>query len=139
MSTTPTPSIAASIGHGREAPPMPRVEAPAHRIRNDAEAIAVARRLAEQFAEESAVRDREGRLPYQEIDVFSQSGLWGISVPKNLWRRRGVLRYPSGSHRHYFRRRFQSWSDPTKSLCHGRSYSVKREGGSAAIFFSSAC
>ena len=82
MSTTPTPSIAASIGHGREAPPMPRVEAPAHRIRNDAEAIDVARRLAEQFAEESAVRDREGRLPYQEIDVFSQSGLWGISVPQ---------------------------------------------------------
>ena len=61
---------------------MPRVEAPAHRIRNDAEAIDVARRLAEQFAEESAVRDREGRLPYQKIDVFSQSGLWGISVPQ---------------------------------------------------------
>ena len=82
MSATPAPSIAASIGHGREAPPMPRVEAPAHRIRDDAEAIAVARRLAEQFVEESAVRDREDRLPYQEIDEFSQSGLWGISVPQ---------------------------------------------------------
>ena len=43
MSTTPMPSIAAPIGHGREAPPLPRVEAPVHRIRDDAEAIDVAR------------------------------------------------------------------------------------------------
>jgi alkylation response protein AidB-like acyl-CoA dehydrogenase len=31
---------------------------------------------------DSALRDRERRLPLPELDVFSRSGLWGISVPK---------------------------------------------------------
>src|SRR6202044_4236273 len=29
-----------------------------------------------------AKRDRERQLPYQEIDAFSRSGLWGITVPR---------------------------------------------------------
>jgi SfnB family sulfur acquisition oxidoreductase len=55
---------------------------PAHIIRTDEEAIAIAHRLAERFAQEAAVRDRERRLPFTELEEFSHSGLWGISVPK---------------------------------------------------------
>jgi len=54
----------------------------AYRIGSDAEALAVARELAEEFAIEAAERDRERRLPAAEIDRFSDSGLWGITVPK---------------------------------------------------------
>ena len=52
------------------------------RIRSDAHAIQIAQWLAESFAEESAERDRERQLPYQEIDAFSRSGIWGITVPR---------------------------------------------------------
>ncbi|WP_437880999.1 SfnB family sulfur acquisition oxidoreductase [Pseudomonas sp. LRF_L74] len=55
---------------------------PAHIIGSDAEAIEVARQLAEEFAKEAALRDRERRLPWAELDRFSQSGLWAITVPK---------------------------------------------------------
>ncbi len=60
----------------------PRPTEPAHIIRSDAEAIAVARRLSNEFHKESALRDREGLLPLAELDAYSQSGLWGITVPK---------------------------------------------------------
>lgn len=62
--------------------PRPRPQTPAHVIRDDEEAIAVARRLAADFASGAALRDREGLLPIAEIDAYSQSGLWGINVPK---------------------------------------------------------
>jgi SfnB family sulfur acquisition oxidoreductase len=51
-------------------------------IKSDAEAIAVAERLAATFAAGAAERDRDRRLPHAELDQFSQSGLWGITVPK---------------------------------------------------------
>ncbi|MDX7950327.1 SfnB family sulfur acquisition oxidoreductase [Lichenihabitans sp. Uapishka_5] len=54
----------------------------AHRITSDAEAIAVARDLAAVFATGAADRDRERRLPVAELERFSASGLWGITVPK---------------------------------------------------------
>lgn len=54
----------------------------AHRIRSDAEAIDIARTLAADFAREAAQRDRDRRLPVAEIDRFSGSGLWAITVPK---------------------------------------------------------
>ena len=31
---------------------------------------------------DSALRDRERRLPHDELELFSHTGLWGISVPK---------------------------------------------------------
>ena len=55
---------------------------PAHRIQSDAEAIQIARSLAAGFAREASQRDRERRLPVDELNAFSQSGLWGITVPK---------------------------------------------------------
>ena len=51
-------------------------------IRNDAEALNVARELAAYFKRESVVRDRERRLPHDELELFSHTGLWGITVPK---------------------------------------------------------
>jgi SfnB family sulfur acquisition oxidoreductase len=55
---------------------------PAAVIGDDAQALEIATALAAQFQRESILRDRERRLPLAELDVFSQSGLWGISVPK---------------------------------------------------------
>ena len=54
----------------------------AHRIASDGEAIAVAKTLAAEFAVGAAERDRDRRLPASELDRFSGSGLWGITVPK---------------------------------------------------------
>lgn len=51
-------------------------------IASDAEAIEVAKTLAKEFAIEAAERDRERRLPAAELDRFSKSGLWGITIPK---------------------------------------------------------
>jgi len=53
-----------------------------HIIHSDAEAVDIAHKLATDFAAESALRDREQRLPAAELDRFSSSGLWGITVPK---------------------------------------------------------
>ncbi|MBC8824295.1 acyl-CoA dehydrogenase family protein, partial [Escherichia coli] len=38
--------------------------------------------LAQRLSEGAAERDRTRRLPRDEIDWFSQSGLWAITVPK---------------------------------------------------------
>jgi len=62
--------------------PRPRPARPAHVISSDAEAIEIAHSLADEFATDAALRDREGILPLAELDRFSQSGLWGINVPK---------------------------------------------------------
>src|ERR1700730_6112382 len=56
--------------------------AEAHRIKSKQEALEAARRIAEQIRPESAARDKERRLPFEEIEWFTQSGLWGITVPK---------------------------------------------------------
>jgi SfnB family sulfur acquisition oxidoreductase len=53
-------------------------------IRDDAQALDTARALAETFKQQSALRDRERRLPHIELEQFSRSGLWGISVPKTF-------------------------------------------------------
>ena len=54
----------------------------AHVIASDAEAIAVAERLAQDFAPGASRRDRDRALPWDELDAFSASGLWGITVPR---------------------------------------------------------
>ncbi|MBF8748182.1 SfnB family sulfur acquisition oxidoreductase [Pseudomonas monteilii] len=51
-------------------------------ISSDAQALAIAEQIAQQLRRESALRDRERRLPHAELELFSRSGLWGISVPK---------------------------------------------------------
>jgi hypothetical protein len=49
--------------------PRPRPETPAHVVKSDAEAIEIAHRLADKFAEGAALRDREGLLPLAELGV----------------------------------------------------------------------
>ena len=56
--------------------------AEAQRIKSDEQALEAARQFAEQIRLESATRDKERRLPFEEIEWFSQTGLWGITVPK---------------------------------------------------------
>ena len=56
----------------------------AYRIRSEAEAIEIARNLAADFAKDAALRDRERILPAKELDAFSGSGLWAITVPKSF-------------------------------------------------------
>lgn len=51
-------------------------------IQSDEEAIEVAKQLAQLFAQDAAARDYERRLPLQEIQQYSASGLWGITIPK---------------------------------------------------------
>ncbi|AGB75110.1 MULTISPECIES: SfnB family sulfur acquisition oxidoreductase [Rhizobium] len=65
-------------------PPVARPTEPAHIIKSDAEAIAVAKKLAAEFIKDSAKRDRERIWPAAELDAFSQSGLWSINVPKKF-------------------------------------------------------
>ncbi len=56
--------------------------APAHVIRDEAEALALARSLAEEFRAGASERDRGAVRPLAELDAFSQSGLWSINVPR---------------------------------------------------------
>ncbi len=65
-------------------PALARPVEPAHVIRDDAEALSVARELASQFAAGAAERDRLRKWPVEELDAFSQSGLWSINVPKKF-------------------------------------------------------
>ncbi|UXL38810.1 SfnB family sulfur acquisition oxidoreductase [Pseudomonas fragi] len=51
-------------------------------IHSDAEALRVARELAAHFKRDSVLRDSERRLPFDELELFSHTGLWGITVPK---------------------------------------------------------
>ncbi|MFJ4344705.1 SfnB family sulfur acquisition oxidoreductase [Pseudomonas sp. NPDC089401] len=51
-------------------------------ITSDTQALDVATHLAQQLHRDSALRDRERRLPHAELELFSRSGLWAISVPK---------------------------------------------------------
>ncbi|MHB2209496.1 SfnB family sulfur acquisition oxidoreductase [Methylobacterium sp. CM6257] len=64
------------------APGPTRPPSPAHVIRDDAEALAVARRLAAEFRTGASQRDRDAVRPLAELDAFSQSGLWSINVPR---------------------------------------------------------
>lgn len=54
----------------------------AHVIGNDAEAIAIAHRVAALLREGAAERDRSRQVPADVVDAFSNSGLWGITVPR---------------------------------------------------------
>ncbi|WP_312157590.1 SfnB family sulfur acquisition oxidoreductase [Acinetobacter variabilis] len=54
----------------------------AHIIKSDEEALEIAHNLAEQFKINSVQRDAERILPFEEIEAYSQSGLWAITVPK---------------------------------------------------------
>ena len=54
----------------------------AHRISDEAEALAVAAELAAQFAEEAAGRDAGRQLPYEQVGALAASGLLALGVPR---------------------------------------------------------
>ncbi|REF38061.1 SfnB family sulfur acquisition oxidoreductase [Thermasporomyces composti] len=54
---------------------------PAHVIKDDAEALEVARQLSAEFAADASRRDAERLLPHAEVDRLSASGLLAITVP----------------------------------------------------------
>ena len=53
-------------------------------ITSDDQAIEVATALATEFAAGSAERDRDRILPWRELERFSETGLWGITVPREF-------------------------------------------------------
>jgi SfnB family sulfur acquisition oxidoreductase len=55
----------------------------AHLIRDDAEALSVAEKLAAGLATGAAERDAQRILPAAELDALSTSGLLGITVPRD--------------------------------------------------------
>lgn len=57
-------------------------EVPARVIVDDAQALQVASELAKLFNAQAGERDRHRRLPVDEVQAYSQSGLWGITIPK---------------------------------------------------------
>ncbi|MDR6678120.1 SfnB family sulfur acquisition oxidoreductase [Pseudomonas oryzihabitans] len=54
----------------------------AHVIRDDSEALAVAHRVAARLRDGAAERDRQRQVPAEVVTAFSDSGLWGITVPR---------------------------------------------------------
>ncbi|MBB4006901.1 acyl-CoA dehydrogenase family protein [Allorhizobium taibaishanense] len=66
-----------------ETPPRPRPPKPVHRIRDDREAIETAHALAETVKAGASERDRERRLPWEEIEAYTASGLGAITIPRS--------------------------------------------------------
>lgn len=58
-----------------------RPQTPAARLETTHQILALTQRLAEAFSLESALRDRERRLPDTELHTLFSSGLGGITVP----------------------------------------------------------
>lgn len=56
----------------------------AHIIQSDLEAIKVAQKIAIFLAKDVSKRDHERLLPLEEIQTYSNSGLWGITIPKKF-------------------------------------------------------
>ncbi|HEX8044688.1 SfnB family sulfur acquisition oxidoreductase [Rhizobium sp.] len=70
------------INSPQPASPAPPPSRPADIIRDDAQALEVAERLAAGFATTASSRDSERLLPWAELDQYSTSGLWGITIPR---------------------------------------------------------
>lgn len=60
----------------------PRGTARTRIIKDDAEALEIAATVALRIAPGAAKRDQERLLPYNEIEMMSDEGLFGITVPK---------------------------------------------------------
>ncbi|MCS5958137.1 acyl-CoA dehydrogenase family protein [Klebsiella variicola subsp. variicola] len=56
----------------------------AHIIASDAEALAIAHEIAAVLKPGAAERDRTGIVPAEIVNTYSNSGLWGITVPRRF-------------------------------------------------------
>ncbi|AJP58116.1 SfnB family sulfur acquisition oxidoreductase [Pandoraea vervacti] len=73
--TAPTP-------HPRALTRVPLPPRPPHRVASEAEALTIAQTLADTFRASAAERDRARRLPWDEIEQYTASGLWAITIPR---------------------------------------------------------
>ncbi len=85
--TAHTPQERHSLHQAEAVAPVPPSPAPppAHRppvLATPEDIQATAAALARAWAPQSLERDRERRLPWAEVEAFSASGLWGITVPQ---------------------------------------------------------
>ena len=71
-------------GDGLPLEPAAPVAGPVDLIEDDEQALETAARLAAGFAAGASERDRVRRLPWDELELFSRSGLWGITVPREF-------------------------------------------------------
>lgn len=67
---------------GQQPPPASAPARPARVIASEEQALQAARAFAAQIAPGALQRDRDRRLPWQEVQQFSDSGLWGITIPR---------------------------------------------------------
>ena len=69
-------------------PPKPQPAPPPSRapdvIESESQALAAAARLAGSFAEGASLRDSRRLLPWEQLEDFTTSGLWAITVPKQF-------------------------------------------------------
>ncbi|MFL9927092.1 SfnB family sulfur acquisition oxidoreductase [Herbaspirillum lusitanum] len=72
----------ASISEAARPVSGPNTQRVVTRIRDDAEALQAAHKLAAELVQQASDRDRTRRLPWDELDRYVRSGLWGITVPK---------------------------------------------------------
>jgi SfnB family sulfur acquisition oxidoreductase len=77
MSSAAIPSQVALDQQG-DSRPLSR----ARRVKDDQEALAIAHELAAHFRPGASLRDSDRQLPFAEIEKYSASGLWALTVPK---------------------------------------------------------
>lgn len=75
----PTGSTTTTIDNS--APRRPSPPWPPRLIETDEQAIKAAEALAGTFQAGASERDRDRRLPWEEIELYTQSGLGGITIP----------------------------------------------------------
>ncbi len=63
---------------------LPEAPRPVPVIRDDAEALAIARALAGEIASDGAERDLTRALPFDAVERLTAAGLWAITVPKEF-------------------------------------------------------
>jgi SfnB family sulfur acquisition oxidoreductase len=78
MSSATIPSLIASDHQGASRPLLSR----ARSVHDDQEALAIAQELAAHFRPGASLRDAQRQLPFAEIEKYSASGLWTLTVPK---------------------------------------------------------
>jgi SfnB family sulfur acquisition oxidoreductase len=105
----------------------------AHRIASEAEALRVAEHIATILLEQDAERDRTRQVPADIVDLFSNSGLWGITVPREFGGAQvsyavlaQVIAIISAAD--------PSWADPAKPLLPAGRHSSAGHPGAAGAF-----
>ncbi|WBL73009.1 SfnB family sulfur acquisition oxidoreductase [Serratia liquefaciens] len=71
-----------SVSPAPDAPTAPPADEPARYLTDDRQALDAARQVANAAAPRAMLRDRHRQYPLQELALFSQSGLGGISIPR---------------------------------------------------------